>query len=296
MKRIVFTGSGVALVTPMNQDGSINYDALERLVEFHIQNGTDAIIACATTGESPVLNHEEHCSIVKFIVEKAKKKIPIIASSGSNDTRYAVELSKALQNAGADALLLITPYYNKTSQAGLVRHFNYIADRVDLPMILYNVPSRTGCNILPETYAELAKHPNIVATKEANGNLAACARTISLCGDNLTVYSGEDNETLPILSLGGKGVISVFANIFPKEMKQICMDYLNGNTGASRTSFLHYLELMDALFWDVNPIPVKTAMNMIGMDCGECRLPLTAMNPETEARLRSVLEKYQLIS
>ncbi|OCN02541.1 4-hydroxy-tetrahydrodipicolinate synthase [Caproicibacter fermentans] len=295
MKRLVFTGSGVALVTPMKQDGSVNYEVLERLVDFHIKSGTDAIIACATTGESPVLSHEEHCRIVEFIVKKVDKRIPVIASSGSNDTRYAVELSQSLQDAGADALLLITPYYNKTSQTGFIRHFHYIADRVNLPMILYNIPSRTGCNIKPETYVELAKHPNIVGTKEANGDLAACAKTISLCGDDLAVYSGEDNQTLPILSLGGKGVISVFSNILPKVMKQICMDYLNGDTEASRQSFLKYLELMDALFWDVNPIPVKAAMNDMGFDCGECRLPLTNLSDDLSHKLLEVLKKYQLV-
>jgi 4-hydroxy-tetrahydrodipicolinate synthase len=295
MKKLVFTGSGVALVTPMKQDGSVNYEALERLIDFHIQNGTDAIVACATTGESPVLSNEEHCKIVEMIVKKVRKRIPVIASSGSNDTKYAVELSRSLQAIGADALLLITPYYNKTSQTGLVRHFHYIADRVDLPMILYNVPSRTGCNIKPETYRALAEHPNIVGTKEANGDLAACAKTISLCGDSLTVYSGEDNHTLPILSLGGKGVISVAANIVPKVMKQICTDYLDGNVEASRKSFLSYLELMDALFWDVNPIPVKTAMNYMGFDCGECRLPLTGMSDELNGKLLQVLKKYQLV-
>lgn len=295
MKKLVFTGSGVALVTPMKQDGSINYEVLGHLVEFHIQNGTDAIVACATTGESPVLSTEEHCKVIEFIVKKAQKRIPVIASSGSNDTRYAVELSQSLQSAGADALLLITPYYNKTSQAGFIRHFHYIADRVDVPMILYNIPSRTGCNIKPQTYVELAKHPNIVGTKEANGDLAACAETLSLCGDELAVYSGEDNQTLPILSLGGKGVISVFANILPKIMKQICKDYLNGNTEASRRSFLKHLELMNALFWDVNPIPIKTAMNYMGFDCGECRLPLTNMSDDMKQKLYDTLKKYRLV-
>ena len=295
MKKLVFTGSAVALVTPMKRDGSVDYEALNRLVDFHLESGSDAIVVCATTGESPVLSHEEHCRIVDTVVRRVKKRIPVIASSGSNDTRYAVELSRALQQAGADALLLITPYYNKTSQAGFVRHFHYIADRVDLPLILYNIPSRTGCNIKPETYVELAKHPNIVATKEANGDLAACAKTIALCGDELTVYSGEDNRTRPVLSLGGKGVISVFANLLPQVMKQICTDYLGGNVEASRRTFLEYLELMDALFWDVNPIPVKFAMNKMGMDCGECRLPLTAMDEATAERLCGVLRKYRLI-
>ena len=295
MKKLIFAGSGVALVPPMKQDGSVNYETLERLVGFHLQSGTDAIVACATTGESPALSREEHCKIIEFIAKKVKKKIPVIASSGSNNTQPAVELSLAMQEAGADALLLITPYYNKTSQAGFVKHFYYIADRVSLPILLYNIPSRTGCNIKPETYQKLAEHPRIVGTKEANGDLAACAKTLSLCGDQLAVYSGEDNQTLPILSLGGKGVISVFANVLPKVMKQICADYLTGNVEASRKSFLNSLELMDALFWDVNPIPVKAALDEMGFDCGECRLPLTSMSDELAGKLHKVLQKYQLV-
>lgn len=294
MKKLIFTGSGVALVTPMKKDGSINYEVLNDLIEFHISNGTDAIIACATTGESPVLNHEEHCEAIQFVVNKVNKRVPVIASSGSNDTNYAVELSRSVQELGADALLMVTPYYNKTSQSGLVKHYHYIADRVDLPIILYNVPSRTGCNIKPETYLELSKHPNIVATKEANGDITSVARTISLCGDDLTVYSGEDSQTLPVLALGGKGVISVFSNILPKEMHQICADYLNGDVESSRKAFLKYLDLMDALFMDVNPIPVKAAMKMLGTDCGECRMPLTTMSDDALQKLASVLKKYEL--
>ncbi|HEX2985944.1 MAG TPA: 4-hydroxy-tetrahydrodipicolinate synthase [Caproiciproducens sp.] len=295
MKKPIFTGSGVALVTPMKENGSINYDMLGKLIDFHISNNTDAIIACATTGESPVLNHEEHCKAIEFIVKRVNKKIPVIASSGSNDTRYAAELSHTAQELGADALLMVTPYYNKTSQTGLVRHYTYIADQVDLPIILYNVPSRTGCNIKPETYFELSKHPNIVATKEANGDITSVARTLSLCGDQLIVYSGEDSQTLPILALGGKGVISVFANLLPNAMHRICMDYLSGKVDSSRKDFLNYLELMGALFMDVNPIPIKAAMKMIGMDCGDCRLPLTTMSNDALARLEDVLKKYSLI-
>ncbi|MBE6823344.1 MAG: 4-hydroxy-tetrahydrodipicolinate synthase [Ruminococcaceae bacterium] len=295
MKKLIFTGSGVALVTPMNEDGSINYDMYGKLIDFHIKNGTDALIVCATTGESPVLNHDEHCKAIRFAVERTKKQIPVIASSGSNDTRYAVELSQSAQQLGADALLLVTPYYNKTSQVGLVKHYTYIADRVEIPIILYNVPSRTGCNIKPETYVELSKHPNIVATKEANGDISSVAKTISLCGDDLVVYSGEDNQTLPILSLGGKGVISVFANILPRQMHQICADYMSGNTEASRLAFLKYLELMDGLFMDINPIPIKAAMKMVGMDCGDCRLPLTTMNEEAQKKLYAILKKLDLV-
>lgn len=295
MKKLIFTGSGVALVTPMNEDGSINYDMYGKLIDFHIKNGTDALIVCATTGESPVLNHDEHCKAIRFAVERTKKQIQVIASSGSNDTRYAVELSQSAQQLGADALLLVTPYYNKTSQVGLVKHYTYIADRVEIPIILYNVPSRTGCNIKPETYVELSKHPNIVATKEANGDISSVAKTISLCGDDLVVYSGEDNQTLPILSLGGKGVISVFANILPRQMHQICADYMSGNTEASRLAFLKYLELMDGLFMDINPIPIKAAMKMVGMDCGDCRLPLTTMNEEAQKKLYAILKKLDLV-
>lgn len=295
MKKVVFQGSAVALITPMNPNGSVNFDALEKLIEFQVKSGSAAVVACATTGESPVLSHEEHCEVIDFIVRKVNGRVPVIASSGSNDTRYAVELSRALQGLGADALLMITPYYNKTSQAGFIRHFNFVADRVDIPIILYNIPSRTGCNILPETYRELAKHPNIVGTKEANGDISALAKTISLCGDDLSVYSGEDSQTLPMLSLGGKGVISTTANILPKEMNQICTDYFKGDFEASRTAFLKYLELMDTLFIDVNPIPVKAAVRLLGLDCGECRMPLTTLSEENAKRLYNVMEKYGLI-
>jgi len=295
MKKLIFSGSGVALVTPMHKDGSVNYDTLDKLIEFHIANGTDAIVACATTGESATLNHEEHCSVLDYTIKKVSGRIPVVASSGSNDTAYAVELSKSAQNSGADALLLVTPYYNKTSQAGLVKHYNYIADRVNLPIIVYNVPSRTGCNIKPETYLELSKHPNIIATKEANGDISALAKTISLCGDNLAVYSGEDNQILPMLALGGKGVISVFANICPREMHDICAKFFAGDLIGSRELTLKFIELMNALFMDVNPIPVKEAMNMLGFDCGECRLPLASMSDSAKVDLADTLKKYKLI-
>lgn len=296
MKKELFTGSAVALVTPMHADGSINYDTLGKLVDYHLENGTDAIVACATTGESPVLSHEEHCKIVEFIVKRVAKKIPVIASSGSNNTAYALELAKDLQSVGADGLLMITPYYNKTSQAGFVKHFTYIADRVDLPIVLYNIPSRTGCNILPETYFELSKHPNIVGTKEANGNLAAAAKTAALCGENLAIYSGEDNLTIPILSIGGKGVVSTSANLIPKVMSDICHLYFQGNENESRQLFFKYLDIMNTLFIDVNPMPVKAAMNMVGWDCGKCRLPLTEISKENEAKLRQILKKYGLLA
>ncbi len=296
MKKTVFTGSAVALVTPMHADGTVNYETLDKLVDFHLKNGTSAFIACATTGESPVLSHEEHCKVVEYIVKRVAKKVPVVASSGSNCTEYALGLSRDLKSVGADALLMITPYYNKTSQEGFVRHFTYLADRVDLPIILYNIPSRTGCNIKPETYLELSKHPNIVGTKEANGELAANAKTIALCGDDLAVYSGEDNLTLPILSIGGKGVISTSANLIPKVMSDICRLYFQGNEAESRRLFLQYLELMNVLFVDVNPMPVKAAMNMAGWDCGGCRLPLVSVSEENAELLRRTLEKYGLLA
>lgn len=296
MKKTVFTGSAVALITPMYADGSVNYETLGKLVDLHLSSGTSAIVACATTGESPVLSHEEHCKVVEFIVKRVGKRIPVIASSGSNNTAYSLQLSQELKSIGADALLMITPYYNKTSQAGFVKHFTYVADRVDLPIILYNIPSRTGCNIKPETYLELSKHPNIVGTKEANGDLAANAKTASLCGADLAIYSGEDNLTLPILSIGGRGVISTSANVIPKVMSDICRLYFQGNEEESRKLFLKHLELMNALFVDVNPMPVKAAMNMVGWDCGECRLPLTSLSLENTELLHRVLEKYNLIA
>mgnify|MGYP001007015957 CR=1 FL=1 len=295
MKKCVFTGSAVALVTPMNRDGSVNYEVLNKLIDFHVSHGTEAIVVCATTGESPTLTDEEHCKVVETVVRRVNKRIPVIASSGSNDTRQAAEVSKAMQDIGADALLMITPYYNKTSQIGLVKHFYYVADRVNLPIILYNIPSRTGMKIQPETYAELAKHPNIAGTKEATGDLALAAKTAALCGDNLTIYSGEDNLTLPILSIGGKGVISTTANVIPKEMDDICRLYFSGNFTESRRIFLKYLELMNALFVDVNPMPVKAAMNLIGWNCGGCRLPLTEVSAETKEFLHRTMQKYNLL-
>lgn len=295
MKKLIFKGSGVALVTPMKDDGSVDYDVLGELIDFHIANGTDSIIACGTTGECAVLSHDEHCEAVKFMIDRVNKRIPVIASSGSNDTRYALELSRSMQEIGADGLLMVTPYYNKTSQAGLVKHYTYIADRVDVPIIVYNVPSRTGCNIKPETYLELSKHPNINAIKEANGDISSVAKTISLCGENLHVYSGNDDQTLPMLALGGKGVISVLANILPGVMHKLCADYFAGDIASSRDAFLKNIELMEAMFMDVNPIPIKAAMKMLGFKSGDCRLPLTEMSSEALAKLTALLKKYELL-
>ncbi len=291
----IFTGSGVALITPMKADGSVNYDVLSQLIEFHIDNNTDAIIACGTTGEAATLSEEEHCKVLSFVAEKVNGRIPVIAGTGSNDTSTAVALSQSACKSGADALLVVTPYYNKTSQAGLVKHFNVIADSVDIPIILYNVPSRTGCNIQPKTYEELCKHPNIAAAKEASGNISAIATIRSLCGDDLDIYSGNDDQTVPFMSLGALGVISVFANVCPSEMHKICSLCLeNDFKEASRLHF-KYLELMNELFSDVNPIPVKTAMNLLGFDAGECRLPLVPMSVSGYHDLKDCLEKYDLV-
>lgn len=295
MRKPIFTGAGVAMITPMHSDGSINFDVMEQIIEYQIENGTDAIIACGTTGEAATLSEDEHCQVLSFVSEKVNGRIPVIAGTGSNDTSTAVSLSKKAKQYGADALLCVTPYYNKTSQAGLVKHFNTIADSVDLPMIVYNVPSRTGCNIQPTTYAELCKHPNIVATKEANGDISSVSKTRSLCGDNLYIYSGNDDQTVPFMSLGALGVISVFSNFCPKEMHDICQLCLDDKfKEASKLNF-HYVELMNVMFSDVNPIPVKTAMNLLGFDAGECRLPLVPMSEQGYHNLKDIFAKYNLI-
>lgn len=295
MKKTIFQGSGVAIVTPMNSDGSINYKVFEEIIEFQISNETDSIIVCGTTGESATLNHEEHCKVIQYCVEKVNGRVPVIAGTGSNDTKYALELSLEAQKLGVDALLSVTPYYNKTSQSGLIKHYNYIADGVDLPIILYNVPSRTGCNIIPETYLELSKHPNIVGIKEANGDISSVVKTISICGDNIDIYSGNDEQAIPIMSVGGKGVISVFANICPKISHDICSKFLNGDIKESNKIQREYYELMSDLFCDVNPIPVKAAMNILGFECGECRMPLNNLNSSNFEKLKNAMRKYKLI-
>ena len=295
MANHIFTGSGVALITPMNSDGSVNYAALADLLEFHVQNKTDAIVACGTTGEAATLSEKEHLEVLAFVAEKVNHRIPVIAGTGSNDTAFAVMLSKEAQKYGIDALLTVTPYYNKTSQAGLIKHFNVIADAVDLPIILYNVPSRTGCNIKPKTYAELCKHPNIVAAKEASGDISQVALIRSLCGDKLDIYSGNDDQTVPFMSLGALGVISVFANICPAEMHDICQLCLDNDFAEAQKLHFHYIELMNIMFSDVNPIPVKTAMNLFGFEAGECRLPLVPMSVAGYHNLKDCLAKYDLL-
>ncbi len=296
MKKKVFKGSGVALVTPMHSDGSVNFEVLGEILEFQIKNKTDAIIICGTTGESATMSDEERAAVIDFAAKNVAGRVPIIAGTGSNSTEHALTMSKKAQELGADAILVVTPYYNKTSQRGLLRHYSYIADNVDLPMILYNVPSRTGISIRPETYAELAKHPNIVATKEANGDLSAIAKTIALCGDDLVVYSGNDDQTIPILSVGGLGVISVFANVCPYESYKISEKFFAGDINAARELFLRSNELMEALFCDVNPIPVKEAMNQLGFSCGSCRLPLVPLSAENKDKLVTAMRKFGVVT
>ncbi|ARP50327.1 MULTISPECIES: 4-hydroxy-tetrahydrodipicolinate synthase [Caproicibacterium] len=295
MKHPIFTGSAVALVTPFSQDGSVNYEMLDRLLELHLSSGTDAVVLCATTGESPVLTAEEYKKVLQRGIQKVAGRVPVIAGAGSNCTATALQLCKTAQEAGADALLVVTPFYNKTSQNGLIAHYTYLADRVNKPIIIYNVPSRTGVNVKPETYQILAKHPMINGVKEANGDITSVARTISLCKDNFNVYSGNDDQALPMLSLGGKGVISVFANCLPHQMHELCRAYLDGDTKQAASLEAKYLPLMDALFMDINPIPVKEALRMMGYDCGICRLPLVEMDDAAKKELASVLKRYGLI-
>ena len=284
MKRTVFTGAATALITPM-KNGGIDYEKFSEVVEFQIAHKIDALVVCGTTGESSTLTDGEHRDLIKFCVEKVAGRVPVIAGTGSNDTDYAIDLSKFACEVGVDALLQVTPYYNKTTQRGLIKHFFAVADAVNKPIILYNVPSRTGVNIKPETYAELCKHENIAATKEASGNLSAVAETRYLCGDSLDVYSGNDDQIIPIMSLGGKGVISVLSNILPAETHKICADFLNGDIKSASDSQINYIPLINSLFCEVNPIPVKTAMNLLGFCSEEIRLPLCEMEDSNKSRL-----------
>lgn len=295
MKNTIFTGAGVAIVTPMKSDGTVNYAALGELIEIQIAGGTDAIIICGTTGESSTLSDEEHRECIRYTIEKVNKRVPVIAGTGSNDTAYAVELSKDAEEMGADALLVVTPYYNKTSQRGLVAHYTAIADAVNIPIILYNVPSRTGVNIALDTYKILAEHRNIAAAKEASGNISAIAKLIAECGDKLDVYSGNDDQIVPIMALGGKGVISVLSNVAPKithDIAQLCLD---NNCAEAAKLAAKYLDLANSLFIDVNPIPVKEALNMMGIEAGSCRLPLYEMEDAKKEKLAASLRNAGLI-
>ncbi|MCM1334789.1 MAG: 4-hydroxy-tetrahydrodipicolinate synthase [Bacteroides sp.] len=293
MKKTIFTGSAVAIITPMNADGSINYEAYGALIDDQIANHTDAIVVAGTTGEASTMTDEEHIEIIRYTVERVAKRIPVIAGTGSNDTYYAIQLSKQAQEAGADALLQVTPYYNKSSQRGLVAHFTAIADAVSVPIVLYNVPSRTGVKISIETYIELAKHPNIVATKEASGDFSLIAEIAAKT--DLDLYSGNDDQVLPLLALGGKGVISVSANIIPKQKHDMIALYNSGKTAEALALQNRYLDLEKALFTDVNPIPVKEAMNLLGKDAGECRLPLIRMEDAKVEKLKAALKDAGLL-
>lgn len=289
MKKL-FEGSGVALVTPF-KDGKVNYEKMGDLIEWHIENKTDAIIVCGTTGESATMTDKERKSTIKFVVDKVNKRIPVIAGSGSNNTAYSIELSKYCQEVGADGLLIVTPYYNKATQNGLIKHYTAIADSVDLPIILYNVPGRTGVNITPSTVEKLSKIENIVAIKEASGNISQVAEIARLCGADFAIYSGNDDQIVPILSLGGIGVISVLANVLPKETHDIVEKYLSGDVEESRKLQLRLNELVNSLFIEVNPIPVKAAMNLMGMEAGELRLPLTDISEQNLEVLKNNMVK-----
>lgn len=293
MKKTIFTGVGTAIVTPMNADGSINYDEFGKLIEFQIANGADALVVCGTTGEASTMPDEEHLECVGYAVKKVAHRVPVIAGTGANDTAHGIRLSAAAEKLGADALLQVTPYYNKASQRGLVKHFTAIANSVKIPIILYNVPSRTGCNISIDTYKELAKIPNIVATKEASGNMSLAAEIAAYT--DLDIYSGNDDQVMPILSLGGKGVISVTSNLMPKEKHDEVALFNAGKQAEALAIQAKILTFEKALFMDVNPIPVKEALNIMGFKAGECRLPLCSMSDEQNAKLRSTMEPLGLV-
>ncbi len=296
MKKPIFTGAGVAIVTPfMGEDLKINFPLFEEIIENQIANGTDAIVVCGTTGEKSTLVYDEHVEAIKFTVETVGGRIPVIAGTGSNDTVHAVKLSNDAEAMGVDGLLMVTPYYNKASQDGLIESYTYIHERVSTPTILYNVPSRTGVTIKPETYLELSKLPLINGAKEASGDISHLAKCIALCGDELNFYSGNDDQITAFTALGAKGVISVLSNVAPKLTHDIAMLGIEGKTTESAKLQLEYLDLCNALFCDVNPIPVKAAMCMMGQDVGRCRMPLSPLNEKNEAYLRSVLEKHNMI-
>ncbi|MBE6689040.1 MAG: 4-hydroxy-tetrahydrodipicolinate synthase [Ruminococcaceae bacterium] len=294
MKKTVFRGAATALITPF-KDGKIDYESFGRLIDFQIDGGIDALVVCGTTGEPSTLDDAEHINAMEYCIQRTAGRVPVLCGTGSNDTAYAISLSKRACEMGADALLMVTPYYNKTSQRGLVKHFNAVADSVDKPIIVYNVPGRTGLCIKPETYAELAKHPNIVAFKEAGGDMSAIAHTMALCGDELTLYSGNDDQIVPIMSLGGSGVISVLSNLIPREVHNICALFEQGKTKESLKLQLKYHDLISALFCEVNPIPVKAAMALMGYCNGELRLPLCEMEEKNAAKLASIMKELGII-
>ena len=291
----IFKGAGVAIVTPMKNNEDVNYDKLQELIDFQIDNGTDSIIITGTTGEASTLTEEEHVQVIKAAVEFTKGRVPVVAGTGSNCTRTAVRLSQEAERVGADGLLIVTPYYNKASQAGLIKHYSEIADNTKLPIILYNVPGRTGCNLLPETVATLYKSKeNIVGLKEATGNMAQAYKNMLYTDGKLDMYSGEDGLVLPLMAMGGIGVISVWSNIAPKQVHDLCDSFFKGDLATAQKLQMEALELVDALFCDVNPIPVKTAMNLMGMEVGPFRGPLCEMSEAGKAKLINAMRNYGL--
>ena len=291
MKKTVFTGAATAIITPFFEDGSVDYESFGALIEFQIASGIDAIVVAGTTGEGSTLSDEEHRAVMDYCIKKVAHRVPVIAGTGSNDIAYAVELTHAAEESGADAMLLVTPYYNKATQAGLIKSFSTVADSTKVPCILYNVPSRTGCNILPETAAELSKHPNIVGIKEASGNISQIAETVRLCGEDFSVYSGNDDQIVPIMSLGGKGVISVLSNLLPGETSEMCRLCLEGDFSSAAKMQLNYLPLISALFSEVNPIPAKAAMAAMGYGGNFLRLPLTPISDKNGKILLEEMKK-----
>ncbi len=295
MKNTLFTGAGVAIVTPFNADGSVNYDALGNMLEYQIANETDAIIICGTTGEASTLTDDEQIDVIEYTVNKVNKRIPVIAGAGSNDTAHGINLCKRCEKVGADGLLMVTPYYNKTTQKGLIKYYTDIAKAVDLPIIMYSVAGRTGLNIAPKTVETLAEIDNIVAVKEASGNLSQVADIAARCGDKIDIYSGNDDQILPVLSLGGKGVISVLSNVAPKYTHDMVMSYMNGDTAKATKMQLDCIDLVHNLFSEVNPIPVKEALNMMGMNAGGYRAPLVEMEDDNRAKLEQSMRAFGLI-
>ncbi|MBR6151798.1 MAG: 4-hydroxy-tetrahydrodipicolinate synthase [Lachnospiraceae bacterium] len=292
----IFKGAAVAIVTPMHADGSVNYEEFRKLIEFQIENGTDAIVVCGTTGEASTLSHEEHLDVIKYCAEVVNKRIPVIAGTGSNSTETAIYLSTEAEKYGVDGLLLVTPYYNKATQNGLYAHFKAIADSVKVPIILYNVPGRTGCNLLPDTVVRLCKDvENIVGVKEASGNISQIAQLAAQAKGCVDIYSGNDDQIVPIMALGGLGVISVLSNVAPRQTHDICAQFLEGDVKESCRLQLEALDLCGSLFCEVNPIPVKKAVSLIGFEAGPLRMPLSEIEEKNEARLRASMEKYGLI-
>lgn len=295
MKNTIFTGAGVAIITPFNEDGSINFEGLGTNIDYQIENGTDAIIICGTTGEASTMTEAEHLECIRYAVERTAKRVPVIAGTGSNDTRTAIELSQEAEKLGADGLLLVTPYYNKTTQAGLIKHYTMIADSVNIPIILYNIPGRTGMGITIDTLKVLAEHKNIVAVKEASGNISYTAQAAAAIGDKMDIYSGNDDIIVPMMALGAKGVISVLSNIMPKETHEMCQLCLDNNFAPAIEMQLKYLEVINNLFIEVNPIPVKAAMNMMGMPSGTLRMPLVEMGEANAEKLRASMQRLGLV-